>query len=411
MSFQQAISGLNAASKNLEIIGNNVANSSTIGFKSSAAQFADVYAASVAGASLTDAGIGVSVGSISTDYSQGGLSVTNNPLDVAINGSGFFQLQREGQTVFSRDGQFRVDASGYMANSAGDRLEGYGVDANATVQASSSAQPIAISSSDISPKPSSSLGVTANLDSTRPALDPTQFDATVPSTFTSTTTAQLYDSLGNAHTLSLFFIHSTAAANTWDVRAQLDGGNINAGGSVSDLVFLPSGAIDTTRTTLPIQLSLTMGGGAASPQALSLGFNGTTQFGAAFGVTAISQDGYASGKLLGLNIGADGLIQGRYSNGQSRPQGQIALASFTDVQGLQFLGNNAWAATKNSGQPVTGAPGTGTMGSLQSGALEQSNVDLTASLVAMITAQRTYQANAETIKTQDALLQTMVSLR
>ncbi len=411
MSFQQAISGLNAASKNLEIIGNNVANSSTVGFKSSAAQFVDVFAASVSGSTSTDAGIGVSVGAIATDYSQGGLSVTNNPLDCAINGTGFFQLEREGQTVFSRDGQFQIDANGYLANAAGDRLEGYGVDGTATVQASSSAQPILISSSDISPQPTSTVGVTANLDSTKPALDPTKFDATLPSTYTSTTTAQIYDSLGNAHTLSLFFLNSTSAINSWDVRAELDGAGINGGASVGSLVFKASGAIDDTQTTLPMTISLTMGGGADSPQALDIGFAGTTQFGAAFGVTAINQDGYASGKLLGLNIGADGLIQGRYSNGQSRPQGQIALASFSDVQGLQFLGNNAWAATRKSGQPVTGAPGSGTLGSIQSGALEQSNVDLTSALVEMITAQRTYQANAETIKTQDALLQTMVSLR
>jgi flagellar hook protein FlgE len=257
----------------------------------------------------------------------------------------------------------------------------------------------------------SKTGVVANFNSSATALNPANFKFTDSTTYTSTTTAQIFDSLGNSHNLSLYFIKSTAAANTWDVRAQLDGVAVAAGASVGTLTFTTGGAIDFTKTTLPFALSLAMVGGATTPQAVNLDFTGSTQYGSPFGVTTVNQDGYAAGSLLGYNISASGLISGNYSNGQTRPQGQIVLASFSDPQGLQNIGNNAWSQSFTSGQALIGTPGAGTLGALQSGALEQSNVDLTAQLVNMITAQRDYQANSETIKTEDQLLQTLVSLR
>jgi|SRR5579871_2909303 len=411
MSFQQGLSGLNAASSNLDVIGNNVANASTVGFKSSITQFADVYASSVAGSSNTQAGIGVTVTNIDEQFGQGNISTTNNPLDLAVNGNGFFQISRGSGVAYTRDGEFQVDANGFVSNSRGDRLQGYPVNSAGQVQVGATPQDLQVSTASFSPQPTTKAAVLANFNSSAAALNPANFNYTDSTTYTNTTTVQVFDSLGNSHNLSLFLIKSNAAANTWDVRAQLDGAAVNAGASVGTVVFNSAGAINTAATTLPFNLSLTMGSGATTPQAVKLDFTGSTQFGAPFGVTSVTQDGYTAGSLLGYTISSNGLLSGRYSNGQTRAQGQIVLASFSDPQGLQNIGNNAWTESFASGQPLIGTPGTGTLGALQSGALEQSNVDLTAELVNMITAQRAYQANAETIKTEDQLLQTLVSLR
>ena len=235
------------------------------------------------------------------------------------------------------------------------------------------------------------------------------FSFTDSTTYHNTTTVQVFDSLGNPHNLSVYFLKS--AANTWEVRAQSDGTSLNGGAPVGTLKFGTDGQVDTAATPLPFNISLAYTNGAATPQAIELRFTGSTQFGSTYGVTNATQDGFTSGRLLGYSISADGSIQGRYTNGQTRAQGQLVLASFVNPQGLEPLGGNAWAETSTSGQPVMGSPRSGILGVLQSGALEESNSDLTAELVNMITAQRVYQANAQTIKTQDTLLQTLVNLR
>ena len=410
MSFQQGLSGLNAASRNLEVIGNNVANASTVGFKASRAQFADVYATTVAGSSQAQAGIGVVVNTVTQVFGQGNLDITNNALDVAVNGEGFFRLSKNGAISFTRNGQFEIDKNGYVSNTLGNQLTGYPVNpTTGKVLQTSSAAPIKVDTADISPRASTEAQLVANLDSRNAALLPGSFNFNDASTYHNTTTVQIFDSLGNAHNLSLYFMKN--AANTWQVRAQLDGAAVAGGGVVGTINFGSDGQINTGTTTLPFPLSLTLGNGATTPQAVNLQFNRTTQFGSAFGVTSVVQDGYTSGRLLGFSIGSDGVIQGRYTNGQTRAQGQIVLASFVNNQGLQPLGNNGWAETSDSGQALVGAPNSGSLGVLQSGALEDSNTDLTGELVNMITAQRVYQANAQTIRTQDALLQTLVTLR
>jgi flagellar hook protein FlgE len=407
MSFQQGLSGLNGAAKNLDVIGNNVANSATVGFKTSATQFADVYANSLAGAGGNNIGLGVQVLDVAQNFSQGNITTSSNPLDLAINGSGFYRLSDNGTITYTRNGQFHLDDQGYIVNGSGERLTGYLASATGAIVAATPAD-LQISFADIAPNRSTQADVLANLDSRNGTLAAAGFNINDPATYHNATSMTVYDSLGNPHTLSLYFVKT--AANTWSVFGGNDGTQIGAG-ALGTLAFTTSGAINTGATTFPSAVALTTTTGAVSPYNVTLDFTGSTQFGSPFGVTSLTQDGYASGRLTGFSVGADGIVLGRYSNGQSRAQGQVALANFTNANGLQPLGNNQWAETSESGQPLVGAPNTGTLGVLQSGAVEESNVDLTPELVNMITAQRVYQANAQTIKTQDQVLQTLVNLR
>ena len=264
-----------------------------------------------------------------------------------------------------------------------------------------------MSAADLPPALTTTATANVNLDSRASALSSAAFNMSDSTTYQGATSMSVYDSLGNAHSLSMYFVKT--AANSWDVYGANDGTQI-AGGPIGQVNFTSSGAIDTTTTTMPMALTLPVSTGA-SPITMNLDLSGSTQFGSAFGVNSLTQDGYASGKLTGYNVSPDGTITGRYSNGQTRAQGQIALANFNNPQGLTSLGNNQWAETAASGSALTGAPNSGSLGVLQSGATEDANIDLTAELVNMITAQRVYQANAQTIKTQDSVMQTLVNLR
>jgi flagellar hook protein FlgE len=409
MAFQQGLSGLNAASYNLEVIGNNVANANTAGFKSSRAEFSDVYATYWGGATLNQTGIGVNVSDIAQMFQQGNMSVTNNPLDMGVNGAGFFRMSSQGAITYTRNGQFRVDKDGYFSNSQGDRLTGFPANAAGAILQSSSPVDLRVSTMDLSPQSTTTAAITSNFDSRKTPLPAAGFNFTDPLTYHNTTTLQLFDSLGNPHNLSVYFLKT--APNSWEVYGESDGAPLNGSAALGTVNFTSAGTIDAAATTLPFSLSIPVTTGAVSPQPIALDFTGATQFGSSFGVTQIAQDGYASGRLLGFAITNDGIIQGRYSNGQTLSQGQIVLASFMNQQGLQPIGNSGWAETSESGQPIVGTPNQGSRGVISSGSLEESNVDLTAELVNMITAQRAYQANAQTIKTQDQLMQTLVNLR
>lgn len=407
MSFQQGLSGLNAASKSLDAIGNNVANAGSVGFKQSQAQFADVFASSLAGAGGTLIGIGTKVGAVSQQFTQGNITASSNPLDIAVNGGGFFRMSDNGSVVYSRNGQFHLDKNGYLVNGSSQRVTGYPASASGALN-TATPQDLQISSADLTPQATTIANALLNLDSRKGALPAAGFSLSDATTYHNSTSISVYDGLGNPHTLSAYFVRT--AANTWEVFAALDGAQIGAG-AAGTLNFQGDGTIDTAATALPFSLAAAVTSGATSPLAFSLDFAGTTQFGSGFGVNSLAQDGFASGRLAGFNVGADGVIQGRYTNGQSNVLGQIVLANFANPQGLQPLGNSAWAETPDSGAPLVGAPNTGGLGVLQAGATEDSNVDLTAELVNMITAQRVYQANAQSIKTQDAVLQTLVNLR
>ncbi len=412
MSFEQGLSGLSAAAKNLDVIGNNVANTNTVGFKSSAVHFADIYAGAAGSVGGNAAGIGTRVGAVAQSFAQGSLTATSNPLDMAINGAGFFRLSDNGAVTFSRNGQFHLDKNGYVVNDGGARLTGYPAGAGGILPTASPTE-LVISQADASPKVTAKIAATVNLDSRVKPLSAAAFDPTDSTTYEHATATSVYDSLGNAHALSLYFVPTGPSAtgeNEWQVFATNDGTAIGTG-SVGKVTFRTDGLVDTTATTLPFSISTAVAGGASSPLAMTLDQSAATQFGKKSGTNQLTQDGYTSGQLASYTVSDDGVILGRYTNGQSKPLGQIALANFTAADGLAPLGDNVWAESSTSGAPLVGPPGSASLGALQAGTVEESNVDLTAELVNMITAQRNYQANAQTIKTQDALMQTLVNLR
>ncbi len=419
MSFQQGLSGLNASSKSLEVIGNNIANANTYGAKVSRAEFADVYANAIGG-SANAIGIGTTIGAVAQQFTQGNITSTDNPLDVAINGGGFFELKNaSGSLSYSRNGQFKVDNSGFIVNNQGGKLMGYPADATGVI-IPGTAGPLLMPTAGITPAVTAKISMEMNLDSraavTLPAAGaPINFAD--PSTYNNATSQVVYDAKGQDVALTYYF--QKAGTDTWNVYVAANGVPLaTAGGNPapSTTITFPSNGGTPTAPVGSVALnipSVTNAAGATSVpiNGVALSLSGATQYGAQFGVTALTQDGYAPGQFIGAQIDASGIISVRYSNGQTKPAGQLELATFRDPQGLQPAGGNGWVQSAASGGPVVGVPGSGDLGVLQAGALEESNVDLTAELVNMITAQRTYQANAQTIKTQDQMLQTIVNLR
>ena len=421
MSFQQGLSGLNATSKNLEVIGNNVANTNTYGAKSSRAEFADMYASALNGGGTTSVGIGVNLASVAQQFTQGNISATGNPLDLAINGGGFFQMANAGAPVtYSRNGQFRVDRDGFVVNNQQQQLMGYRADGSGIIQPGQ-ARALQLPTAGITPKASSEIRMELNLDArvaaTVPAAGP-PIDLTDPKTYNNATTLTLYDAKGQDVAVTYFF--QKAATDQWNVYVTANGTplatDVNGDPAASTTITFPPNGGSPTAPVGVVALNIPSATNAAGAQTLAinnveLDISGMTQYGSNFGVTDLTQDGYAPGQLVGIQFEANGIVMARYSNGQSKPAGQVELATFRNPQGLQPTGGNGWAATFASGDPVVSTPGNGNMGVLQAAALEESNVDLTAELVNMITAQRVYQANAQTIKTQDQVLQTLVNLR
>lgn len=406
MSFQQGLSGLNVASKNLAAIGNNVANASTIGYKTARAEFADVYANALSSGGGSQIGIGAALAAVRQQFTQGNIVTTSNPLDLAINGAGFYRLSTNGVASYSRNGQFSLDANGYIVNSSGARLTGYQADAAGQISASTPLD-LRISLANIPPQPTTRASMAMNLDSRENAIT-LPFDINDAATYNSSTAMTVYDSQGNANTLTVYF--RKTAANTWSVHGAANGTVLNGGAALGTLNFGANGLLPATST---MNVSIPLTNGAATPLTFPITFPVAemTQFGVNFAASSLSQDGFTTGRIAGFAIGEDGVILGRYTNGQTRAQGQVVLANFINPQGLAALGNNQWAETSESGQPLVSAPGSGSLGTLQAGALEEANVDLTGELVNMITAQRVYQANAQTIRTQDQVLQTLVNLR
>lgn len=420
MSFQQGLSGLNASSKNLEIIGNNIANSNTFGAKVSRGEFSDVYANALNGAGTTAVGIGTTLAAVSQQFTQGNITATGNPMDLAINGAGFFQVS-DGQNpaLYSRNGQFKVDRDGFIVNNAAQRLMGYPADGTGVIQPGN-AVALQLPTAGIDPQATANIEIEMNLDSRVATTAPAAGPAIVfsdPATYNNATSMTVYDAKGQDVALTYYF--QKTATDTWNVFVTANGAPIN--GTVAaplpttTISFPTNGGTPTAPVgTVPFDIpaSINAVGAQTLPiTGVQLNVGGATQYGANFGVTNLSQDGYAPGQLASISIEGNGIIMARYSNGQNKPAGQIELATFRNPQGLQPLGGNVWARSYASGDPIVGVAGEGNLGVLQSGALEESNVDLTAELVSMITAQRVYQANAQTIKTQDQVLQTLVNLR
>ncbi|MGB5676302.1 MAG: flagellar hook protein FlgE [Gammaproteobacteria bacterium] len=406
MSFNTALSGIQAASADLGIIGNNIANSATTGFKSSRAEFADVYA-SLLGASDTTIGSGVRLQNAAQQFAQGNISFTNNSLDLAISGSGFFQLDSSGAMIYSRAGNFSLDLNGYVVNNEGATLMARSADSNGAI--TGAIGPLQLDTDYVSPNPTSGLSANINFDARELETDSSwALIGGVPDTvgYNSSTTTTIYDTLGNDHTVALYFskLDPVTNPNEWNVRTMIDGTLVDT----TAVSFNTDGSYNAPAT---IPITFNPAGGATIPQSFDMDLSASTQYGSNFAVNSLSQDGYTSGQLLGVDIDKEGIILARYSNGQSQARGQIVLANFANTQGLQPLGDTAWAETFSSGAPVVSEPGTAGLGLIQSNALEDSNVDLTEQLVRMIEAQRNFQANAQTIQAEDTVTQTIINLR
>lgn len=442
MAFQQGLSGLASSSRAIDVVSNNIANASTVGFKAGSAQFSDMYASAMTGAvSMIQVGIGSKVAAVKQAFTQGNLTTSGNPLDMAINGNGFFPIARnDGTRAYTRNGQFDVDNQGYIITNLGERLMGYQtVGPNGGVPpAGGQLVPILIPQGGIAPQATQDIGgqlgvmARANLDSrdevpagyVAPAAAGPGFfpgegvDVNDPLTYNRTTSLDIYDSLGNAHSLSLFFVRTDNTANEWEVWASVDGAAAqrlqNDDGSTTVAFnqfgqFAAADLPDIGRFQFAYPASQLAGD--VDDLAFTIDLTRLTQYGSNFAVTELDQTGYAPGEIAGIAIGQNGIIQGRYTNGETRNLAQVALVTFRSPNGLISLGDNLWAESQASGVPVVGAAGSGLNGVLSAGQVEDSNVDLTQELVQLIVQQRNYQANAQSIRTQDQLLQTLVNLR
>ncbi|EKN5124424.1 flagellar hook protein FlgE [Yersinia enterocolitica] len=419
MGFSQAVSGLNAASSNLDVIGNNIANSATSGFKAGSVSFADMFAGS-------QTGMGVKVAGITQDFNDGTTTTTNRRLDLAISQSGFFRMQdSSGGVLYARNGQFKLDENRNIVNMQGLSLTGYPATGTPpTVQ--QGANPIALSvpQNMIPAKATTSGTMVANLTSTHDVIPvATTFDPTKPDTYSFVNNMTTFDSLGNRHEINVFYVkrsESTTAGNSWDVYT-LDSSAKPAETAAKrgSMTFDTNGALQsvtngtnpasTTDFTLTIPMGVVNG---APAQTFALSVAGSKQQNTGTdSIVTQTQTGYAAGEFTGFQINNDGSIVGTYSNSQTQLLGQIVMVNFANPEGLSSEGDNVWKETLSSGNPILGTAGSGGFGTLTSGALESSNVDLSKELVNMIVAQRNYQSNAQTIKTQDQILQTLVNLR
>jgi flagellar hook protein FlgE len=400
MPFAVALSGLNAASSDLDVTANNIANANTTGFKSSRAEFADVFAVGA-----QQIGNGVRLASVSQEFKQGGVDFTDRGLDLAVSGEGFFTVSDNGLIKYTRAGSFGVDRDGYVVNNQNQRLQIFPVTTNGTFNTGTLSD-LQLATSDSAPQATSTaeFGINLPADAQPPPI--AVFDPNNSSTYNHSTAITIYDSLGATHTATAYFV-KTATPNQWDARFYIDG---TAVGGANTMTYSAAGTLTAPATgafTLP---PYTPGTGAA-PITLSASVLNSTQYGSAFGVNTLKQDGFTSGRLSTIDVDSSGVVFARYTNGRSQALGQVALSNFANPQGLRQLGDTTWGETFASGDPIRGSAGTSSFGLIQAGALEASNVDLTAQLVNMITAQRNFQANAQMISTADQVTQTIINIR
>jgi len=421
--FNTAITGLKAASTDLDVTGNNIANSSTVGFKASRTEFADIYAPAVVGAGTSNiAGSGVTVSDIAQDFSAGTTEFTNNNLDLAINGAGFFQLNDgQGGITYTRAGAFELDKDGNIVSKGGKYLQGYGLDDQGALLPIGN---LSVTQKENPPKPTENIELSFNLDSREDAtMLLTPYDPDEPSSFTYSTTVRTFDSLGNEHTIKLNLVEQGEGSGLYDLYAYLDGDtstSLDIGGGVDQPINI---GFDTTNGLLNNIDGNVIPAGAAAPAisilnadladpatVIDLDLTNTTQFASASIVKSQDQDGYTKGDLIGVGFGSNGEMVASFSNGQNASLGIVAISTFENESGLQPSGDTEWTATLDSGVAITNPPGAGLNGSLRSAALEQSNVDLSAELVRLIEAQRNFQANSKTLETLNTVTQTILQI-
>ncbi|MDP3522552.1 MAG: flagellar hook protein FlgE [Hydrogenophaga sp.] len=429
MSFNIGLSGLRAASGSLDVIGHNIANGNTVGMKAGRAQFSELYATSMGAVGGGTGGIGVELANVRQMFTQGNVTITGNDLDLAINGQGFFEVElTDGTSAFTRAGEFNLNKEGYMVTAQGAKLQGY--PAQDGVVLSGAVAPIRFPTNEgIEAKETDQINAQLNLDASAVVQTGDLTAGFTPPLQTYGTSLVTYDTQGNEIPVSLYFVKT--AANTWDVYAKpadVPGATAALPTTLlGNLVFDERGiltdasvdALDTWALQVPnlaattdpdapvmMDVSLARGGGVTD-----IGLSEVTQFASRFAVNLLEQNGNAPGQFTGISISEDGTIESRYSNGQTKVAGQVTLTNFRNLQALEPQGGGYWRSNSDAGAAVRGTPTTAGFGLLRQGALEESNVDITAELVNMITAQRSYQANAQTIKTQDQIFSTLVNLR
>lgn len=401
MSLNIALTGLDATNSQIDTISNNIANSSTTGFKTARTEFAAVYNGVQAG--------GVEVASTSQNFDENGsVSSTGRSLDLAINGDGFFVTQgNAGQTFYTRSGVFGTDKDNNIVSNVGSFLQGYTATADGTGLNSGRVGNLTINAASLAAKATQGVDFIANFDARsrvieRPAssadTNGTAFDSTNIDSFNSSYTSQVFDSLGNPHTVTQYF--TKTSENTWDVNVQIDGGDTVA---TQQMTFDEDGKLQAPEDGFNVAFPAA----GANTMNIAINLSGSTQFGSDFSVSTNNPDGYTSGELTGIRIEDNGMVYAAYSNGQSLLQGQVVLANFANPQGLTKATGTSWMQSYSSGVATIGAPGTSSLGDLSSGALESSNVNLSSELVNLMTAQRNYQANAKSISTENQLMQTL----
>ncbi|BCO18123.1 MULTISPECIES: flagellar hook protein FlgE [unclassified Alteromonas] len=461
MSFNIALSGVSAAQKDLDVTANNIANVNTVGFKESRAEFGDVYAASLLAGGKTKVGDGVLTQEVAQQFSQGSLQFTNTSLDLAITGNGFFATVPEITSrdfSFTRAGQFKLDSDNFVVNSNGDNLLGFPVNADGTSAsvALSTTEPVRIPDSSGSPQQTSEVDIRMNLPAGDSALDPADFNPEDPLTYNAATSVTVYDSLGDSHVMTYYFIKDGTAGvdNEWYVATAVDdtlvdmtdsagadtdpatavnvvGSNTGNAVTASKLIFSQGGdfvGMETPDGTATLDFKMQtealgatiLANGSDPSQQISIDFNldvngatpnEPTQFASAFEVTSLEQDGLPVGRLTGIDIGPDGLVRATFSNGTSEPIVRVALVRFSNEQGLTQESSTQWKESILSGEALAGEATTGTFGEINSSALEQANVNLTTELIDMIIAQRNFQANSRALEVNNSLNQTILNIR
>jgi len=407
MSFRIALSGLNAAQASLDVTANNIANANTNGFKQSRAEFTDVYATAFGSIGSLDTGAGVRLASVSALFNQGNIDFTGNALDLAVNGEGFFVLSDQGSNIYSRAGAFQVDRDGYVVNVSGQRLQAYpSLNTSGSSFSTAALGDLQLIASNTPPNPTSTAGISLNLEAGSAQLGVGVIDPADAATYNYSTSMTTYDSLGQPHTSSMFFRKIDTATRTWDVRVVTDG-DVAQSTAVQTLTFDSLGQLSSAQ---PVNFGSYDPGNGAAAMNVDFDFTGTTQYGSNFAVNSLFQDGYTTGRLSGLDIDESGVVLARFSNGQSSALGKVALANFPNPQGMTPLGDSTWGESYQAGDRRLGEPGAGNFGFLQSGALESSNVEITEELVNLISAQRSFQANAQVISAADTLTQTVINI-
>jgi flagellar hook protein FlgE len=405
MPFRLALSGLNAAQADLSVTANNIANTATAGFKGSRSEFAELFSVSPQGVSSAAIGNGVRIANVAQQFAQGNIDFTDNSLDLALSGQGFFILNDGGAQAYTRAGAFQVDRSGYVINSQNQRLQVYPPNADGTFNTGALTD-IQLVTNESAPAATTEAEVVLNLpgNATQPTTAP--FTPGDINSYNHSTSLTTYDSLGAAHTATLYFV-KTPNPNEWTTQLYVDGLSV---GGAETLQYSQTGAL-TTPAGGQIAFGTHPTNTGAADMNMTFDFSRSSQYGQNFNVNAVTQDGYTTGRLIGMDIDSTGVVQARFTNGRSLALGQVAIANFSNPQGLQQLGNTNWAETFGSGQALRGQAGNSGFGLIQSGALEASNVDITEQLVNMITAQRNFQANAQMISTADAITQTIINIR